>query len=157
MLLQVFKCNTALLALKALTSRCTKQNKQKNSLYSGCLPECYYAQIKLTKPCIYHYHPFFVLEGGRFFLHFATSHCWEKPPAIPGIKYFCTGTVGLLHRYLILQGARNFPRIWNNLLLASEITRYSCFCFLVWLDNVHPQKAFETFFLKSSKLLPHTQ
>lgn len=144
----MLRCNAALLALKALTLTCTK-HKQKDFIFwlSAWALLCWNITHKTT---------YLPLSSWRekVFPHFATSCCWEKPPAIPGIKFFCTGTVVLLYRYLILQGTRNFPRISNKLFLASGVTRYSYFCLLVWIDL---QKAFEGLFLKSSELPPHTQ
>lgn len=120
MLLWVLKCNAALLA-------CKHQHAQNNT---GRKTLCTLAVLSLTVlkySSQNHVFTTLILKAGSVLHYFATSHCWGKSPAIPGRKYFCTGTVVLLHKYLILQGTRNFPRIWSKAFLASAATCFSVY------------------------------
>lgn len=89
---------------QSINTNMHKKYKQKDTLLSVTVPKYSLKNHVFTT---------LILKGGRFLPCFATSCCWGKPPAIPGRKYFCIGTVVLLQRYFIPQGTRNFPRIWN--------------------------------------------
>lgn len=144
MLLWVLKCNAALLA-------CKHQHAQNNT---GRKTLCTLAVLSLTVlkySSQNHVFTTLILKAGSVLHYFATSHCWGKSPAIPGRKYFCTGTVVLLHKYLILQGTRKFPQDLEQ--VVPGFSSHMFFCLLVWLDSVHLQKAFQHFFWNDQNFL----